>query len=1437
MPPDLNPARVKVVIVAHSTYDHWDQLTHLDEAAGDLALALSHDGSSYDLSLSDLLKGGTRRQVEDSLGSWLQALNPKDRLLLYWAGHGTSDSGHYLVTKESPRHQLTPLQAFKAEVLGEIVAKCRAEKILLMIDTCYSSDGARQIGEIVGRIVSAQTALPGQNRFIGVIPSAHSLDKAKEATYCRKLVEVLAGEGKGFRSWEDGDQWIRAGDLRDSLIGAIAHEMGETWQPPLPVFTGIGEQFLPNPRFRRRGATDVETARQGLRVPDALVFAGRGIEVQEGGWYFTGRTTVLVELVEWLRNRSAGLAVLTGDPGSGKSAILGHLVMLSHAVFRTEAKDAGAGFDFSDSTVPPLDSIDVAVHAKGKNLFQCAQQIAEPLGILLPAETEQLFFDERLLIDSIKNHKRNPLVIILDALDESRDPIGIATFLRGLAHEGGVKVLVGSRRSPDGRVASEKEDRHARLRSIFGHDVFLIDLDDAPATTEDISRYVRSRLSNSRHHNRPNEIASVANRIAHQAHGIFLYARIVVRTLQDAEQLDAPLPDSPLDALATDLRERFGQDAPRVNGLLAGLAWVEGEGVSRRAWPYLATAASESDSVYSAEDVTWVLNKAGWHILQTQEADQTVYRLIHQVFAEHYRKQVDNPRRIHRRLIEQFTETISGVGWIDADGYLARHLATHAVYASELGKLVRDVGYMAVADPSRLLPLLGTLRDPESRNVASVYRRAAHLLMYEANTVERMAILHLTAVRESSRTASFFTPLLTPRWRARWGHFRTSIPFTNVPIISANASLAAIAFSTDVGTTLVMASGEELRSVVLDRLMELPKKKLHGSITAIAIFDGLEESFICAGTEYGNIYLVRLRTMELAFERQMARSSLIRSLTVLPGDKPLLASGCEDGSVGLWSLPGLDLVKSEFVAAKIVATAEATLDNLPVLVVVGDISEVKRMGRQDNSVSPGITLSVPDLEKISVFGDEEIIDKVEIADVDGEPIVLATHYSYLRAYELRTGQQVPIPTTDDDIRATSFMTRESGSKTRVTLNAYGVYRDLFIHRSGEGFKMSVTPWVETGFGMWLGPALLWNTQYLISVCGEDIKLWDVDDLDSAISNAPSTSEEMRRVQRDAGLMRVVGVGNEVWASTDSGKLLEWSAADGERCRYIHGSKEISEQCKPVALTSLTLGREAVLIAGYSEGWIRIIHVNDHGRDTEINVHGKLFSVAVSPTDEGALLAAATHTQLDSERGSYQVRLWNLPSCREVSTRDPLLQARWMLEFTGWSDKPLSSVAFAHSSKGLLVLAGGYNQIVAWNVEDLKPIAFFTLPEWGHDHVTSLAVGNGVVAAVTYRGYFIGWDINTREIVWQHQGAHRGFLRVLAIRSGPTEMYATGGEDSIVRIWSAEGKLELSIEIGDAILHAVQDIAQLQDGGLAIATLRGLVVLDIYNGTISKFPFL
>jgi hypothetical protein len=692
--------RSEALIVAQPSCEQWEKLPYAAEAARALADSLASNG--YTVAGADLLDGSDKHHAEEALANWFGSVPRDGHLILFWTGHGALDGGHYLVCRNSPRSGLTAFNAIDASNLGPVIANSHAEKILVILDACYSGHGASEIASSVARILALRTPAPGQERAIAVIASAHPLEKAREGIFCGAVRSVLF-EPKTPRLWSEKDAFIHS----EFFARAIGKLLPSDVSRPEYKADGIGQNFIPNPLYRPGQIAEIVEERawrlQQSGGAEHFDLAARGIEVGGSGWYFSGRRELLRKLVAWLESATNGVRVVTGPPGCGKSAVMGRLATLSDPEYRKAAMQAGVLRLYGEVTIPPEGIVDVAIHAKGKTLDDCAYAVAQALAI--PIEKE-VAVDVDTLVAEVGNLDRR-VTIVIDGLDEAASGHGeivAKNLIVSLGQLALVRVLVGCRRSVDGKVVPTGEARHDRLRRVFGLSVRIDDLEDEPATHNDIAEYVRLRLADSpKHYGDLSTIREAAERVAKHAEGVFLYARIVSRTLQELDRLDGTLPANALEAFAQDLKSRFGSDEQKVDDLLAALAWSEGKGLTRRAWPQVANALCFG--FYDDDDVQWALDHAGWHIIETSEDGQAVYRLAHQALADYYRSRF-NSREAQQLIVEALIRQITGAAWLDCDGYLRRHLADHAAQCDMLGSLICDPGYLAVAEPVRLATLL-----------------------------------------------------------------------------------------------------------------------------------------------------------------------------------------------------------------------------------------------------------------------------------------------------------------------------------------------------------------------------------------------------------------------------------------------------------------------------------------------------------------------------------------------------------------------------------------------------------------------------------------------------------------------------------------------------------------------------------------------------------
>jgi hypothetical protein len=167
------------------------------------------------------------------------------------------------------------------------------------------------------------------------------------------------------------------------------------------------------------------------------------------------------------------------------------------------------------------------------------------------------------------------------------------------------------------------------------------------------------------------------------------------------------------------------------------LAYAEGEGLPwDDLWARLATEIWRKD--YTDADIQWLLEAARDYIVRDEHEGRGVYRLNHEQWATHLRRDdtKDRQAEIHRRfarVLEQHARSRAtplpdgGVDWRHAHWYTQTHLATHAARSGELDHLLEDPLFLLCAEPNRLLPELRHASTAGRKSVL-VYQRAVHLM-------------------------------------------------------------------------------------------------------------------------------------------------------------------------------------------------------------------------------------------------------------------------------------------------------------------------------------------------------------------------------------------------------------------------------------------------------------------------------------------------------------------------------------------------------------------------------------------------------------------------------------------------------------------------------------------------------------------------------------
>ncbi|MGW0759697.1 caspase family protein [Streptomyces sp. NPDC002814] len=471
---------------------------------------------------------------------------------------------------------------------------------------------------------------------------------------------------------------------------------------------------------------------------------------------------MLGSLADWLRGPHDRKArVITGDPGSGKSALLGRFLDLTDPQHPARSTHPDARW----LPEPGLEVVRLwARRASGTNLVQ-------DLGaaVSLPdADLHQLL--------KALGERTDRIVIVIDSLDEA-GTAGDQTEGRRIAREllqplsamSAVRLIVGTRRD---------------LIPALGQAVEVLDLDTDEHAREAVTDYARALLldshdpdSRSPYRHAPERANEVAEGIAAQAGRSFLVARMNARALVHRQQVidtaeegwELSLPSDAKQAFA-DYLERFGLQRQRVVRLLRPLAYAQGAGLPwSTVWAPLAEALSGTPC--SNDDLEWLFEVAGSYITEEESGGGSVFRLYHETMAEYLRvpnSSVDHQRAIAFKMRELVpSHPFTGErDWASTHPYILTHLASHAAAGGVLDQLLGDTEYVVHADPATLLRALDASTSPYAEKFAAVYRTSAHLLL-TANAEARRDILAVDAAR-------YRRPELAERlsqgrpWRVAW---------------------------------------------------------------------------------------------------------------------------------------------------------------------------------------------------------------------------------------------------------------------------------------------------------------------------------------------------------------------------------------------------------------------------------------------------------------------------------------------------------------------------------------------------------------------------------------------------------------------------------------------------------------------------------------------
>jgi hypothetical protein len=654
--PDQNVLRRHFVAVATNSYDEYDDLPVESEVA-QLQQWLTDQarlgGRAFGIGAGKLGLNPSEDEIRATFRAPRKSWTERDAAVVFVTGHGdVADNSHWLVLQESERADLPGTAVRTSDLIRWLHRPGGVQHLLLIVDACFAGAVAADTVRFDRELPAGWLILPSASRGGTAAPGALT-----------SAIAAAVGELSGPTGAKHGihRRYFLVSDFVDTVKACL--EKSHPGQDLVPLgYRGVMNAehvCLPNPHYTEPDTVDTQPQRHELALPKADLdrhWVPRHSGATEGGqWLFTGRADLIRHLIAATTpdpGARSSTVLVTGGAGSGKSAVLARLVTLSDPQFVTAWADRVAGIP--PDLRPAVGAVDVAVLATGKYPHEVIDQISTALHTTDLAggdgsgDLHGRITECRAVLDARAAAGRGT-VIVLDAVDEAQDPIGVGTAAAQLTQGNGVTMIIGVR-SPTGEVDPPATSGPGgpladRIEKLTGAQRVRVDA-DLWWRREDLHRYATNFLTHTsgspyldpaRH----GLAERLAERITGRVGRSFLIARLAANALTQRDDVVDPDDQAWLATLDEDVVTAFRADLNRVYPdrderlaaveLLRAVAFAYGSGLPwGDIWPAVANAVADRAYKFGDSDIAALLASPMSAYLATGVADDvTVYSLFH----------------------------------------------------------------------------------------------------------------------------------------------------------------------------------------------------------------------------------------------------------------------------------------------------------------------------------------------------------------------------------------------------------------------------------------------------------------------------------------------------------------------------------------------------------------------------------------------------------------------------------------------------------------------------------------------------------------------------------------------------------------------------------------------------------------------------------------
>ncbi|MFC0105439.1 hypothetical protein [Kibdelosporangium aridum] len=768
------------------------------------------------------------------------------------------------------------------------------------------------------------------------------IDACRSARFVELLnseVDSMSGPRRLLLVGTSGEGTTTLGEFRRALRGALQDtfgaereislwRLGEELKARLPEHSAVLPKNIVGRALRRRVplptrttldmASAIQAALNGLSADERrhYLVKAHGGELGELAWYFEGRAAEHRVIASWLRTATSGMLVITGPPGSGKSALLGSLLVHSRPELRDVFVTVGLIDRLQQPEQPPDNAFTTAIHLTGLTTTELLQRIATHLGLRPPDPTAPVTVQLNAVTESLRR-RTEPATILVDGLDEAVDPLTIArAVLQPIAELPGVRVVIGTRRSTaEGPDEPDPADHDLLAALRVAADQVVPVIRDAKA----IRRYIVKRLTEARLGASSFAIDAAADLLSATG-GEFLFARLVVHELMADPNLLTPSRVSDLvDLGRTTHRGIFARAVRRLSArdstygpLLMALAYAQGRGLPLRDGIWLVIASASLGGLVTNNHISALLTDAAPYLTIDLDSGLTVYRLAHRTFIEHF---TGDPavnevrhRAITHALVTQ-AEHYMRYG-TSLSPYSTRYLSGHAGAGGQKAwqHLAEHPHVLDALDPTAVTAdAMRTAfgRFPLPPAIAGTIGAAHHLVA--ARPADRAGLRQLATARQTAVNRPPPEPYSVAEWTVDWAKL-TKQPTHRTLTGHAGPVLAVTAFAApDKERSLLVSCGSDQTVRIWDpatgTAVGSPLIGHTGPVRAVAAFVGPDGCpTLITGGDDKLIRIWRLHSEAAGCRSLKGHTDSVRAVAAFPGPDGgmLLATAGSDATVRIW---------------------------------------------------------------------------------------------------------------------------------------------------------------------------------------------------------------------------------------------------------------------------------------------------------------------------------------------------------------------------------------------------------------------------------------------------------------------------------------------------------------------------------------------------------